>query len=226
MRHRRKTNRLGCKTAHRKAMLGNMVTSLLRYGRIVTTVPRAKEVRRVADKMITLAKGSSLHARRQAFSVIHDRKVVIKLFDKWRQEFADRNGGYTRIVKIGQRRGDAAMMSVVELVTDSLERPKPQRKPSKTVSADALIPQAGPVPVNRPEPVKEGNDFAEKTEISEETSVVEGLSVKEELPAEEALGTEADAVDESPGDQTSVVDVESKEIEEKKGEESSETGKT
>jgi hypothetical protein len=94
------------------------------------------------------------------------------------------------------------------------------------VSADALIRQAGPVSVNRPEPVKEGNDFAEKTEISEETSVVEGLSVKEELPAEEALGTEADAVDESPGDQTSVVDVESKEIEEKKGEKSSETGKT
>jgi len=226
MRHRRRTNRLGCKTAHRKAMLGNMVTSLLRYGRIVTTVPRAKEVRRVADKMITLAKASNLHARRQAFSVIRDRKVVIRLFDKWGQEFADRNGGYTRIVRMGPRRGDAAMMSIVELVTDSLERPKPQSKPSKKVSTESLIPQAGPVSVNKSEPVKQENDFAEKTGISEETSVAEAVSVKEEFPAEEALEAEAGADDKGPGDQTSEVGVDSGETEERKGENSSETVKT
>jgi len=146
MRHRRQTHRLGCKTAHRKAMLGNMVTSLLKHGRIITTVPRAKEVRRIADKMVTLAKRSSLHARRQAFSAIRDRKVVAKLFNELGQEFANRNGGYTRIVRIGPRRGDSAMMSIVELVTGSLEKPKPERKTQKMVSTESVIPQAVPEP--------------------------------------------------------------------------------
>jgi large subunit ribosomal protein L17 len=128
-------------------MLGNMVTSLLKHGRIVTTIPRAKEVRRVADKMVTLAKRSGLHARRQAFSVIRDRKVVRKLFDEWGQEFANRNGGYTRIIRIGPRRGDCAMMSIVELVTGSLEKPKPERKSQKMVSTESVvIPQAVPEP--------------------------------------------------------------------------------
>jgi large subunit ribosomal protein L17 len=227
MRHRRRTNRLGCKTAHRKAMLGNMVTSLLRYGRIVTTVPRAKELRRVADRMITLAKESSLHARRQAFSVIRDRKVVIKLFDKWGQGFADRNGGYTRIVRMGPRRGDAAMMSVVELVTDSLERPKPSSKSSKKVSSESLIPQAGAVSVNKSEPAKEENEFAEKTGISEETSVSEAAGVKEEFPAEEDVRKAEDGSDDKGlGDKTSEVGVDSGEIEESKGEKGSETDKT
>ncbi|MEA1867049.1 MAG: 50S ribosomal protein L17 [Thermodesulfobacteriota bacterium] len=170
MRHRRRTRRLGCKTAHRKAMLGNMVTSLLQHGRIVTTVPRAKEVRRVADKMVTLAKRSSLHSRRQAFSVIRDRKVVSKLFDKWGQEFADRNGGYTRIVRIGPRRGDAAMMSIVELVTDSLEKPKPQRKPQKIVSAESVIPQAAPL---EPSKTSEADVGSKEGEVQEEEKGLE-----------------------------------------------------
>ena len=221
MRHRRRTCRLGCKTAHRKAMLGNMVTSLLRHGRIVTTVPRAKEVRRVADKMVTLAKRSSLHARRQAFSVIRDRKVVSKLFDEWGQEFADRNGGYTRIVRIGPRRGDAAMMSIVELVTDSLEKPKSQRKHQKIVSAESVIPQAAPVPVDKLESMKEEKSPAEEIVISEEASVAEAGSVEEKSATEiEAVGTEASEDHEASGNQTSEVDVDSKEMgakEEKKG---------
>ncbi|NIA08504.1 MAG: 50S ribosomal protein L17 [Nitrospiraceae bacterium] len=147
MRHRRQTHRLGCKTAHRKAMLGNMVTSLLRHGRIITTVPRAKEARRLADKMITLAKRADLHARRQVFAIIHDRQVVADLFDKWGQKFVDRMGGYTRIVRIGPRRGDAAMLSVLEMATDALERPSSHHRPKKTVSPDSVIPQAAPRPV-------------------------------------------------------------------------------
>ena len=215
MRHRRRTRRLGCKTAHRKAMLGNMVTSLLRHGRIVTTVPRAKEVRRVADKMVTLAKRSSLHARRQAFSVIRDRKVVSKLFDKWGQEFADRNGGYTRIVRIGPRRGDAAMMSIVELVTDSLEKPKPQRKPQKLVSTESVIPQAAPEPsMDKPEGMKEEERSAGETRIGEKSSgaeagIVEGKCVTEV----EAVGAETSEEPEATGNQTSEVDVDSKEDE-------------
>ena len=229
MRHRRRTHRLGCKTAHRKAMLGNMVTSLLKHGRIVTTVPRAKEVRRVADKMVTLAKRSSLHARRQAFSVIRDRKVVSKLFDEWGQEFADRNGGYTRIVRIGPRRGDAAMMSIVELVTDSLEKPKPQRKPQKMVSAESVIPQAAPPEpsVDKLESMKEEDGPAEETGISEEASVAEGGVVEEKSATEvEAVRAEASEEPESTGNQTSEVDVDSKESESKEEEKGLETGKT
>lgn len=214
MRHRRRTHRLGCKTAHRKAMLGNMVTSLLKHGRIVTTVPRAKELRRVADKMVTLAKRSSLHARRQAFSVIRDRKVVSKLFDKWGQEFADRNGGYTRIVRIGPRRGDAAMMSIVELVTDSLEKPKPQRKAQKMASTESVIPQAAPEPsVDKPEGMKEEDGPAEETRISEEASVAEAEIVEEKSATRvDAVREKASEETEVTGNKTSEVDVDSKEM--------------
>jgi large subunit ribosomal protein L17 len=97
-------------------MLRNMVTSLLEHERIVTTTPKAKEVRRLADRMITLAKRGDLHARRQALSVIRSKKVVAKLFDELKDDYLDRNGGYTRIIKTGNRVGDAASMAIIELV--------------------------------------------------------------------------------------------------------------
>jgi large subunit ribosomal protein L17 len=97
-------------------MLRNMVTSLLEHERIVTTTPKAKEVRRLADQMITLAKQGDLHARRQALSVIRSKKVVGKLFDEIRESYMDRNGGYTRIIQTGPRKGDAAPMAILELV--------------------------------------------------------------------------------------------------------------
>lgn len=100
-------------------MVRNMVTSVFEHERIVTTTPKAKEVRRVVDKMITLAKRGDLHAKRQAFSFIRSRDVVAKLFDVISGQFADRNGGYTRIIQTGQRRGDAAPMAILELVTYS-----------------------------------------------------------------------------------------------------------
>ncbi len=93
-----------------------MVTSLFEHERIVTTKQRAKELRPIAEKMITLAKRGDLHARRQALSYIRKSDVVAKLFDEIQQQFADRNGGYTRIVKTGIRRGDAAEMAIIELV--------------------------------------------------------------------------------------------------------------
>lgn len=116
MRHRKTGRRLGRTTPHRKAMVRNMVTSLLAHERIVTTTPKAKEVRRVADKMITLAKRGDLHARRQALAFIRDKSVVAKLFDELRTEYMDRNGGYTRIIQTGNRHGDAAPMAILELV--------------------------------------------------------------------------------------------------------------
>lgn len=119
MRHRKAGRRLGRTSSHRLAMVRNMVTSVFEHERIVTTTPKAKEVRRVVDKMITLAKRGDLHAKRQAMSFIRSRDVVAKLFDQISGQFADRNGGYTRIIQTGQRRGDAAPMAILELVTYS-----------------------------------------------------------------------------------------------------------
>ena len=107
--------KLGRPTAHRKSMLRNQTTDLLRNGRITTTVTRAKETRRMAEKMITLGKRGD-HARRQALAYIYDEDVVRELFDNIAPKYADRNGGYTRIIKLGQRQGDTAEMAFLELV--------------------------------------------------------------------------------------------------------------
>lgn len=116
MRHRKAGRKLNRTTAHRKAMLRNMVTSLLEHERIVTTVPKAKEARRVADKMITLGKRGDLHARRQALAYIRSNEVVDKLFNDLSEQYMDRQGGYTRIIRTGTRAGDAAPMAIIELV--------------------------------------------------------------------------------------------------------------
>jgi len=99
-----------------------MVTSLLEHERIVTTTPKAKEVRRVAEKMITLAKRGDLHARRQALSFVRDKKVVDKLFGSLKDEYLERNGGYTRIIRTGNRIGDAAPMAILEMVNYSEDK--------------------------------------------------------------------------------------------------------
>ncbi|TEB08254.1 50S ribosomal protein L17 [Pelotomaculum schinkii] len=108
--------KLGVNTGHRKAMLRNLVTSLFRDERINTTEARAKEVKSIAEKMLTTAKQGDLAARRQALAYIYEEDVVKKLFDTIAPKYADRPGGYTRIVKVGYRRGDAAEMVILELV--------------------------------------------------------------------------------------------------------------
>ena len=108
--------KLGRTSAHRKAMLRNLVTDLFREGRITTTDTRAKEARRQAEKMITLAKRGDLHARRQVLAYVYDEAVVSKLFDEIAPKYEDRQGGYTRILKLGPRQGDNAEMALLELV--------------------------------------------------------------------------------------------------------------
>ena len=108
--------KLGRPTAHRKAMMRGMVTSLLENGSMETTVYRAKDVRKVAEKMITLAKKNTLHSKRQALAYITKEDVVNKLFSEIGPKYADRNGGYTRVLKKGPRVGDAAEMAIIELV--------------------------------------------------------------------------------------------------------------
>ena len=110
------TRKLGRPTAHRKAMLRGMVTYLLENGSIETTLSRAKEVRAMAEKMITLAKTNTLASRRAALSYITKEKVVKKLFDEIAEDYSDRNGGYTAIYKLGPRRGDGAEMALIKLV--------------------------------------------------------------------------------------------------------------
>ena len=110
------TRKLGRTTDHRKAMLRAMVTYLLENGKIETTVTRAKEVRAMAEKMITTAKTNDLHSRRQVLAYVTKEDVVKKLFDDIAPKYADVKGGYTRIIKIGPRRGDAAEMAIIELV--------------------------------------------------------------------------------------------------------------
>ncbi len=109
----RKLNRTG---SHRKAMFSNMAVALLNHEQIETTLPKAKELRRVADKMITLGKRGTLHARRQAMSVLRDRQLVGKLFGPLAERYKDRKGGYTRVLKAGYRYGDCAPLAIIELV--------------------------------------------------------------------------------------------------------------
>ena len=110
------TRKLGRATSHRIATLKNLTTQLLEFGKIETTLAKAKEVRCMAEKMITLGKANTLHTRRQALSYITKEDVVTKVFGELAPKYADRNGGYTRILKMGPRRGDAAEVAIIELV--------------------------------------------------------------------------------------------------------------
>jgi large subunit ribosomal protein L17 len=129
MRHLNSGRKLNRTSAHRKALFKNMVLALIRHERIKTTDPKAKELRRVADRMITLGKQNDLAARRRAFAALQSHEAVKKLFDEIAPRFKDRNGGYTRVIKFGHRRGDATMMSVIEF-TGQEEQTK-AKKPRK-----------------------------------------------------------------------------------------------
>ena len=119
MRHRKGNYKLGRRSDHRLAMFRNLLTSLFRYERVLTTEAKAKAVRGTADEMVTLAKRESLHARRQVLTMVNDTVVVGRLFDTIAARFADRHGGYTRIIRMGPRPGDAAPMVYLELVDRS-----------------------------------------------------------------------------------------------------------
>ena len=132
MRHRKAGLKLNRSPSHRHAMFRNMVTSLLKHDRIRTTGARAMEVRRWADYLITLAKRGDLHARRQALSIVREKDVVHKLFEQADERFGAVSGGYTRVIKLGKRPGDAASMSMVELI--AFEGTKKKKKTKKTAT--------------------------------------------------------------------------------------------
>lgn len=145
MRHGVAGRRFSRPTAHRQAMMANMVISLLRHERIRTTVPKAKEARKLAEKVITLGKKGGLHNRRNAARVVHDSEVLAKVFDGLAARYASRPGGYTRITRLGRRLGDSAEMALLELVDRAStaeaapepEAPEAEAKPARKAKAAA-----------------------------------------------------------------------------------------
>ncbi len=174
MRHRKAGVKLNRTSSHRDAMFRNMVTSLFKYDRIRTTDTKAKELRRWADRMITLAKRGDLHARRQVLSVIREKDVAHKLFEEAQDRFGEINGGYTRLVKLGTRPGDAASVTLIELI--SVKKPKKKAKKKK---------------VSEPE---------KKTEVKKDTTPETEEKAEAEADAPEVAAAPAEAAQEAAAD--------------------------
>jgi large subunit ribosomal protein L17 len=192
----KKGKRLGGSPAHQRLILSNLATSLFEHGRITTTETKARMLRPVAEKLITKAKRGDLHNRREVLKTIHDKSVVHTLFTEIGPMFAERPGGYTRITKIGPRKGDNAPMAVIELVTEAYSP-----KAASTKKTQAAAP--APVVADEEAPAEETADVeAPETEVTEtevaeapaeETADVEAT----EAPAEEGTETEAAVEDDS-----------------------------
>jgi len=157
MRHGKSGRRLGRTTSHREAMFRNLVTSFLNHEKITTTDAKAKEIRSVAEKMITLGKRGDLHSLRQAASYIREKSVVTKLFSTIAPRYKDRPGGYTRIVKLGVRQGDAASVSIIELVEEEMKPQKVRKQPAKVAAAPKAAVAAAPATVVEPAEVCEAS---------------------------------------------------------------------
>jgi large subunit ribosomal protein L17 len=187
MRHGKKIKKLGRTKSHRKAMLANMAASLFLYHVIKTTEAKAKEVRKLADKLITLAKKGDLHAHRQVYDVIKDRKLVKKLFDEIAPKLKDREGGYTKVLKLGTRRGDGASLSVVKLLVEKPPSEEKKEKKGKTEKEAQPKKEAKPKPVKEKkieekakEETKEDEEEAEELEAGEGKEKTEGAEKPEQ----------------------------------------------
>ena len=190
--------RMGGSPAHQKHMLANLATSLFEHGKITTTEARARRLRPYAEKLITFAKRGDMHARRQVLTVITDKGIVHNLFTEIGPAMADRPGGYTRITKIGPRKGDAAPMAVIELVQEEVGTSRPRRRTRRPAAAAAAAPAPAETVEGTEAPAAEAEaaeaEAAEETEAAEtETAEVEDTAA-EEAEAEEA---EAEATDEA-----------------------------
>lgn len=202
MRHRKHTNQLGVKKEHREALLANLSTALLTHGRIKTTLKKAKALRPFVEKVITLAKNGSLHSRRMAISRVRDTDAVHGLFDEKVEQFREREGGYTRIYKLGARRGDAAEMALIELIDaddEGYEKKGKAKSKAKAETKEAVAP-------------------VEAEEASEEEEGTEAAA-EEPQEAEEAekAPIEAEAEDSVSDESDGQAEPEESEEEEKKG---------
>jgi len=196
MRHLKRNAKLGRKGAHRNAMLANMVCSLITHKRVTTTLAKAKAVRPVAEKMVTLGKKGSIHHRRLAVARLHQEGAVKTLFTEIAPQFESRQGGYTRIIKLGDRRGDASPMAIIEFVESgapaSASGGKGKAKASKKEKAPSAEAVAAP-------PAEEAGVVEETTAAPEETSA-EAVDQQEETPEASAQEGEEGAGEETKKD--------------------------
>jgi large subunit ribosomal protein L17 len=174
--------RLGGSPAHQKLMLANLATSLFEHGKITTTEARARRLRPVAEKLITFAKRGDLHARRQVLTVVRDKSVVHTLFTEIGPGFAERQGGYTRITKLGPRKGDAAPMAVIELVTEDAGTSRPRRRRRAEAPATASV---------------EATETKDETEPTTDAEATEAEAPETEAPETEAADAPEAAAEEA-----------------------------
>lgn len=196
MRHQRSGKKLGRDWAHRKALYSNLAGALIEHGRIRTTVTKAKAVKPLAEQMITLGRRGDLHARRQAVAFLRSKDVVHKLFTEVGPGFAERPGGYTRIVRIGPRPGDAAEMAYLELVDTPLVF---KSKPSRAAGVVEGVPSGTPAPAS--EPLEEAGEPAagdEAAELADGPEAAGEAAGEAEEPAGEAETAAGDPVDGDP----------------------------
>ena len=185
MRHGNANRKLGRTSSHRAAMFRNQLASLIESERIITTLPKAKELRPIAEKLITLAKNDSVHARRQAARAVPDDALIAKLFDTLGPRFAERPGGYTRIMKLGARRGDAAEMAILELVELSPEKTEPKQTETKDQASKKKAAPKKEQPAEEPESEEKPKKAAKKAAAPKKE--------KKEAPAKKAPAKKAGA---------------------------------
>ncbi len=203
MRHRKDGRKLGRTASHRKAMLANMAANLFLHKQIRTTHPKALETRRFAETLITKAKKGDLHSRRMVLKVIPHKDVVKILFDEIAPQYADRNGGYTRIIKLGQRKNDAAHVSILALVdfdpsgelVKSTTKAKAKLAPVATDEVQAEVEEAGEIATEEAEEIAPDEVVEDTAELATEELVEEVTEEVEvpESPAEEAEASETES---------------------------------
>jgi len=196
MRHRKAGLKLNRTSSHRTAMFRNMVTSLFKHERIRTTDVKAKELRRWADNLITLAKRGDLHARRQALSIVREKEVVYKLFAEAAERYGSVSGGYTRIVKLGRRPGDAAPISLIELVySEERKKKKKTKKKTKVAVEKKQVAEKKEAEEKKAEEKKEA---AAKEEVAEEKKDM--LDKEEDVDKEKEAGIKPELTSEDSDD--------------------------
>ena len=197
--------RLGGSAAHQRLILANLASQLFEHGRIVTTEAKAKRLRPLAEKLITKAKRGDIHSRRLVLTTVRDKGVVHTLFTEIAPTLADREGGYTRITKVGPRKGDNAPMALIELVTESVEESRkanaksvaPAKKTAaKKTAAKSAPAAAAPEPAAAAPAAEPPAEPSPAEKLVEETSELEDATAEQQQPSDESSAEESEAVEE------------------------------
>lgn len=192
---------MGGSPAHQRHMLSNLAAALFEHGKITTTEARARRLRPYAEKLITFAKRGDMHARRQVLTVVPDKGIVHNLFTEIGPSFADRPGGYTRITKLGPRKGDAAPMAVIELVREEVSAARPRRRTRRAGAAPATSAASAAEETAAATAEAEDADVADVDDSEAETFAAESPEAEVETPEAEAEDAEDDEDDEDEGDE-------------------------